>query len=312
MTTNTTPKKLHSSCFKNFEEFKSTISESEMMRDFYDNAEKNNIRFEIKPKRHKAILSKSFFMSFFISLVFFGFLIDFQLAAILLFSIGFHEMGHLLVGKYFGLNTGGFVFLPGIGGAATVEFSNDGFSNFMAVIGGPFFGLILSLFLAGLYSFFPSEFLLEFVKWNTIINLFNLLPLGIIDGGKMLRHIVSPLPALIGFAIALCSFVGMLVFFITIVNNPVLLIFVGLFGVMEAMSEYGHFKFRYKFKEESEWLWKSIEHLEKNELNEGEKMLVSYEGVNISKPLTLLDSLFCSVLWAFVFSILVMVFAAVA
>lgn len=111
----------------------------------------------------------------------------------ILFMIGIHELGHLGAARYLGYKTGGFYFIPGIGGAAILkEIPKKRWHAFWIWYAGPAVGFLesLLLFLANfLWLQMPILYLATFL-W-ALINLINMLPALPLDGGKIIWSIVS-------------------------------------------------------------------------------------------------------------------------
>lgn len=113
--------------------------------------------------------------------------------------IGLHEGGHLVFAKFFGLKTGGFYFLPGLGGISlTSEPAKKRWIDFWVWFGGPFVGALLVLALCAVLAVFGPKWSVEYrvtaiyvvFIWS-FINLFNLFPIFPLDGGGMLWSIVK-------------------------------------------------------------------------------------------------------------------------
>ncbi|MEK9183612.1 MAG: site-2 protease family protein [Patescibacteria group bacterium] len=111
-----------------------------------------------------------------------------------LIMIGLHECGHLYAAKRFGLKTGGFYFVPGLGGVALLkEFPKERWKDFWIFYAGPLAGLaqVLVLLIVNIWFQWPLLGILAGV-WS-FINLFNLLPALPLDGGKIMWSILSPI-----------------------------------------------------------------------------------------------------------------------
>lgn len=109
-----------------------------------------------------------------------------QIALPTLIMIGLHELGHLAAARYYGLKTGGFYFLPGLGGVALIkEWPQEHWKAFVIAYAGPLAGLAQVVVLM-ITNYFISYRLLNqlIVVWSAV-NLFNLLMALPLDGGKM-------------------------------------------------------------------------------------------------------------------------------
>jgi len=119
-----------------------------------------------------------------------------MLSAIFLFvSVLFHELGHSLVAKKFGINVKEidlFIF----GGVAMMEDEAPSpKAEFLIALAGPVVSLILGVIFALLYNVFPknndfSAFLKYLASVNFMLFAFNLIPAFPLDGGKILRSII--------------------------------------------------------------------------------------------------------------------------
>lgn len=113
--------------------------------------------------------------------------------------IGLHEGGHLMFAKWCGLKTGGFYFLPGLGGVALAgEDSAKRRYDFWIYYGGPLTGAALVMILAAVYITLGKGWPMAYQNtavyilfiWS-VINLFNLFPIFPLDGGGMVWAIVK-------------------------------------------------------------------------------------------------------------------------
>ena len=115
-----------------------------------------------------------------------------EFAAILLLMIGFHECGHVYAMWRCGVPVKGIYFIPFLGGAAVSQgLAKTRWANAFIEINGPIYGTVLALlFLAAFYLTGQEYALLAAVAgWGALINLFNLLPIMPLDGGRMLGEI---------------------------------------------------------------------------------------------------------------------------
>jgi Zn-dependent protease len=123
------------------------------------------------------------------------------------FAVGFvllimlHECGHLIVAKKFGLKVSAPMFIPFVGAFILLkEAPRNAWMEACVGIGGPMFGSLAALLChaAGIYFGVP---LLIAVGWSGyFLNLFNLAPVGMLDGGRIVTAL-SPWLWLPGFAL---------------------------------------------------------------------------------------------------------------
>lgn len=112
------------------------------------------------------------------------------------YAVGFvallllHECGHLLAARYFGLNAGAPVFIPFMGAfIALKDAPRNAWVEAWVGIGGPLLGSAAAgiLHLAGIALDMP---LLIALAWTGYwLNLFNLTPIGQLDGGRIVSAI---------------------------------------------------------------------------------------------------------------------------
>lgn len=111
-----------------------------------------------------------------------------------------HECGHLLVAKWFGLAVTAPMFIPFMGAfIALKEAPRDAWMEASVGIGGPILGSLAAAVChaIGLGLDYP---LLIAVAWSGyFVNLFNLTPVGMLDGGRIVSAL-SPWLWLPGFA----------------------------------------------------------------------------------------------------------------
>lgn len=97
-----------------------------------------------------------------------------------------HEIGHAIVIRAKGLRAGFLVFIPFIGGAVTLKDQpRSVYDDAQIGLAGPFFGTVASLISLLIYkgSGNPLYLFIAFVGFG--INLLNLLPIGMLDGGRI-------------------------------------------------------------------------------------------------------------------------------
>src|ERR1700724_916273 len=109
-----------------------------------------------------------------------------------------HEMGHYLAARQCGLNVGAPTFIPFVGAWITLkEQPHDVEIEAYVAMAGPLVGTIAAVatYLAGRQL--DSALLLAIAYAGLFLNLFNLLPLSPLDGGRI-TAIISPRMWLIG------------------------------------------------------------------------------------------------------------------
>ncbi|MEY2542304.1 MAG: hypothetical protein QOI22_1906 [Verrucomicrobiota bacterium] len=125
------------------------------------------------------------------------------------FAVGFvllllvHECGHLLVAKKFGLKVGAPVFIPFMGAfIALKEAPRNAWMEACVGIGGPMLGTAGALVCNLLGESFHAPIFIALAWFGYFLNLFNLTPVGMLDGGRIVTALSRWL-WLPGFAVLL-------------------------------------------------------------------------------------------------------------
>lgn len=180
-------------------------------------------------------------------------------------TVFLHELGHALAAKNYGIKTKDITFLP-IGGLARLErLPEKPLEELIVAFAGPLVNIVLAL-LTSFFITFPANpealiaqlsngvnahnFFLNFYIVNIALAVFNLIPAFPMDGGRVLRallsfkferHIATRIAARIGQLIA----IGFI--FLGFFSNP-FLIFIGLFVIMGAQMETEYTESKYVLK----------------------------------------------------------------
>jgi Zn-dependent protease len=108
------------------------------------------------------------------------------------FGVGFvllllvHECGHLIVAKKFGLKVGAPVFIPFMGAfIALKEAPRNAWMEACVGIGGPILGSLGALACNSLGEIFDAPVFIALAWFGYFLNLFNLTPVGMLDGGRI-------------------------------------------------------------------------------------------------------------------------------
>ncbi len=97
-----------------------------------------------------------------------------------------HECGHLIVARWFGLKVGAPIFIPFMGAfIALKEAPRDAWMEASVGIGGPIFGTLGAVACHVLGLALDSPLLISIAYTGYFLNLFNLTPLGQLDGGRI-------------------------------------------------------------------------------------------------------------------------------
>jgi Zn-dependent protease len=124
------------------------------------------------------------------------------------FALGFvllifvHECGHLIAARRLGLKVGAPVFIPFMGAfIALKEAPKDAWIEAQVGIGGPLLGTIGAMACDGLYLVTGNPMFRALAYTGFFLNLFNLAPIGFLDGGRIVTAL-SPWLWLVGVLIA--------------------------------------------------------------------------------------------------------------
>jgi len=108
------------------------------------------------------------------------------------YAVGFvvllllHELGHLVAAKKFGLNVGAPVFIPFMGAfIALKDAPKNAWIESWVGIGGPLLGSLAALVCHSAGEMFGVPLLIALAWTGYWLNLFNLTPIGQLDGGRI-------------------------------------------------------------------------------------------------------------------------------
>ena len=151
------------------------------------------------------------------------------------FAVGFvllllvHELGHVLEAKRQGLAVSAPMFIPFLGALITMkQLPQDVWREARVAIAGPILGSLGAAAVWGVGEAYDSDLLRALAFVGFFLNLFNLLPFGPLDGGRIVAAIH---PAIWG--LGLVAMVGLLF----IAPNPILFIIL-IFGGLEAWQRW--------------------------------------------------------------------------
>jgi Zn-dependent protease len=121
------------------------------------------------------------------------------------FAFGFvllifvHECGHLVAAKRLGLKVGAPVFIPFMGALiALKEAPKNAWIEAQVGIGGPLLGTVGAAICEGIYQVTGHLLFRALAHTGFFLNLFNLMPVGFLDGGRIVTAL-SPWLWILGF-----------------------------------------------------------------------------------------------------------------
>jgi Zn-dependent protease len=158
-----------------------------------------------------------------------------QFAAGFVLLMFLHEMGHVIQLRREGIKASAPMFIPFLGAAIfSKSLGDNALAEARVGLAGPILGSLAAAAVAVLGVLTGSSFLLALAYVGFLLNLFNLLPVVPLDGGRAMAA-MAPWLWFVGF--------GALVALVFIYPNPILLIII-LFGGMETWRRWQQRKTR--------------------------------------------------------------------
>ncbi len=170
-------------------------------------------------------------------------------------SVALHELGHALMARRFGIKTDDIVLYP-IGGVARLRSMGEKLQEFWIAIAGPAVNVVIAAVLGSYLAatgrwvpltpaaaegngFAALGFMQQLMLLNVILVLFNLIPAFPMDGGRVLRSLLTlAMPK--ERATAIAAWIGQalaILFIIVGLNGYVMLMFIGFFVFIAAGQE---------------------------------------------------------------------------
>ena len=169
--------------------------------------------------------------SFLATIWFYGLFFGWKFGIVFVLLIAIHEVGHVIFVRAFGLSAPAIVFVPGFGAFTTWTGQLDSaYKEAIIAFGGPLLGTLGSGACLALGILDGDKFWLACAYTGFFLNLFNMVPFGFFDGGRIAGAItpalwIGGLVAIIGAAVAFHWW------------SPILLIFV-LLGIPKAIQAF--------------------------------------------------------------------------
>lgn len=165
----------------------------------------------------------------------FALILSWEKALIISGSLFFHEYGHIFAMQRYGMKVKGMYFIPFLGGAAVpASRMPSKQSDVVISLAGPVFGLVLAFATAIVYALTGWTILGVAVVFMAALNLFNLLPVFPLDGGRVLSCIAQSVDSRIGTVLMGGSvLLAVAMFFLT---RNILVLLVGIFAVSAFMD----------------------------------------------------------------------------
>jgi Zn-dependent protease len=142
-------------------------------------------------------------------------------------TLVFHEYGHLRAMRHFGIPTKGMYLIPFVGGIAVGEKPRTHWEDIYISMMGPMYGLGMTIVCYVAYLATDSHFIGLVASVSALVNVFNLLPIHPLDGGRVVKALVFSgrsnlaigamlLASAVFFALAMTWGLYLLTFFIVI------------------------------------------------------------------------------------------------
>ena len=136
------------------------------------------------------------------SMAAYGWLFGWKFGVGMVSLIFVHELGHGLMMRRLGVPAGPMTFIPFFG--AVIEMKGrpvNSYHDALIAIAGPVLGTAATLPILAYGITTASQFALALSHWGCMVNLFNLLPIGMLDGGRIAGSLSKwTLPAGIGLS----------------------------------------------------------------------------------------------------------------
>lgn len=163
-------------------------------------------------------------------------LFSWKFALVLIASLIVHEYGHLWAMKRYKMKTKGIYLIPLLGAAAVSE---DAFPSRKAevviALMGPLWGFGLALATFGVYLVTSNPLAAALAGWMGMINLFNLLPINPLDGGRVMKSIAYSVSSRLGLMFLIIGLIGC--FALAWKFNFGLILFLLVIGSLELVME---------------------------------------------------------------------------
>jgi Zn-dependent protease len=166
----------------------------------------------------------------------YGILFSWKFAIAILLQLFVHEYGHVHAMRRTGMKVRGMYFIPFLGAVAVTE---DAFTSrrqqAYVALNGPIWGAAFSLVPAALYLWTRDPLFATVAAWWAVINLFNLIPVSPLDGGRLLQALALSFSSTLGLVLTVVG-LGAAVVAGTALGYELIWL-VALLGAMELLGE---------------------------------------------------------------------------
>jgi Zn-dependent protease len=105
-------------------------------------------------------------------------------------TLVFHEWGHLRAMRRFGIPTKGMYLIPFVGGIAVGDQARTHWQDVYISMMGPVFGLAMTVACYLIYLATSNHLVGLLASVSALVNVFNLLPIHPLDGGRVVKALV--------------------------------------------------------------------------------------------------------------------------
>ena len=159
-----------------------------------------------------------------------------QFGLALLVQLFVHEYGHVHAMRRTGMKVRGMYFVPFLGALAVTE---DAFSSrrqqAYVALNGPLWGALLTLVPLGLWAATGAPIWAQIAGSWAFLNLFNLLPITPLDGGRVMQAFAFSYASWLGVALSVLGFAAAVA--VAVAMKLSLIWIVAALGAMELVSE---------------------------------------------------------------------------
>lgn len=159
-------------------------------------------------------------------------------ALVMVAVLVFHEWGHLRAMRRFGIPTKGMYLIPFVGGMAVGDRPQTRWQEVYIAMMGPVYGLGLSLACFLAYLLTESSFVGLLASIGALVNVFNLLPVHPLDGGRVVKALVFSARSRMAFWVFLA--VSVACFVACFGMGLHLLAFFVVIGAIDLMASWNH------------------------------------------------------------------------
>lgn len=174
----------------------------------------------------------SFILTFVTYLLFF----NWKVALVICVGISFHEYCHILAAHKVGIPTKGFFLIPFLGGIALMDKAPSSRKDQAIIyLMGPLGGGLFSILIGVIYLYSGIPIIGQAAIWMIYINLFNLLPFSILDGGQLLSSVTYSINRTLGLFSSILSTIIAIVILWSF--NPAISVLVFIYGGLPLIVE---------------------------------------------------------------------------